>query len=135
MAITHHSSPESFDQTKYLPHLDLKKLIREAGLTIRDIAVVCSIAPFTLANRLNGYAPLPADLESKIAALCKRQIDKMKEEENEKKKLSAAAHKCTYSQSVKEAKAELVRKKEEAAQAAAYLAALESGNAQGEECA
>jgi hypothetical protein len=126
--------PTNPDMTKYLPHLELKKLIREAGLTIRDIAVVCSVAPFTLCNRLNGYAPLPPELESKIATLCKRQIDKMKEEENEKKKLSAAAHKCTYSQSVKEAKAELVRKKEEAAQAAAYLAALESGNAQGEEC-
>jgi len=110
---------------KYVVHVQLKKLIKQAGLTVRDVAIVFNIAPFTLANKLNGYSPLDPDLSDRITTVCKRQIAKLEQEakENQKEIQTISAR----SKQIKDAKSELVRKRDEAAKAFQYLEQLQGG--------
>ena len=64
-------------------HTDLKRLIREAECTHRDMALVLGIHPSTLNNHLNGYSPLSPDLKNKIEDLAKRRIALLKERRKE----------------------------------------------------
>jgi DNA transposition AAA+ family ATPase len=74
----------------YIVHTDLKKLIKAAGLTVRDVAIVLGITPPCLNNQMNGYTPMSPETEEWIQARCTKQIKKMKEEKNENRKLSTA---------------------------------------------